>query len=92
MDKQLTVPGLHTYIAARSIEKANKAIADIQAAFPKSNGELIFLYLDFDDLTTVSKSAEDFLSKETRLDMLWNNAGVMIPPQGSKTKEGYEQR
>ena len=22
--------------------------------------------------------------------MLWNNAGVMIPPQGSKTKQGYE--
>jgi NAD(P)-dependent dehydrogenase (short-subunit alcohol dehydrogenase family) len=21
---------------------------------------------------------------------LWNNAGVMIPPQGSKTKQGYE--
>lgn len=22
--------------------------------------------------------------------MLWNNAGVMVPPQGSKTKQGYE--
>jgi hypothetical protein len=22
--------------------------------------------------------------------VLWNNAGVMIPPQGSKTKQGYE--
>jgi retinol dehydrogenase-12 len=58
------------YIAARSIEKADKAIADIKAAFPKSNGELIFLYLNLDDLTTVRKSAEDFLSKETKLDVL----------------------
>jgi retinol dehydrogenase 12 len=24
------------------------------------------------------------------LDVLWNNAGVMAPPQGSKTKQGYE--
>jgi retinol dehydrogenase-12 len=24
------------------------------------------------------------------LDVLWNNAGVMVPPQGSKTKQGYE--
>jgi retinol dehydrogenase-12 len=22
--------------------------------------------------------------------VLWNNAGVMVPPQGSKTKQGYE--
>lgn len=80
------------YIAARSIEKADKAIADIKAAFPKSNGELIFLYLDLNDLATVKKSAENFLSKETRLDVLWNNAGIMIPPQGSKTKQGYEQQ
>lgn len=78
------------YVAARSQEKANKAIADIKTAFPKSNGELVFLHLDLDDLTTIKKSAEDFLSKETKLDSLWNNAGVMIPPQGSKTKQGYE--
>ena len=80
------------YVTARSIEKADKAVADIKAACPKSNGQLIFLYLDLDDLTTVKKSAEGFLSKETRLDVLWNNAGVMIPPQGSKTKQGYEQQ
>ncbi|KAM0263216.1 hypothetical protein ACHAQJ_001371 [Trichoderma viride] len=80
------------YVTARSVEKADNAIADIKAAFPESNGELIFLYLDLNDLATVKKSAEDFLSKETRLDVLWNNAGVMIPPQGSKTKQGYEQQ
>jgi NAD(P)-dependent dehydrogenase (short-subunit alcohol dehydrogenase family) len=51
---------------------------------------LVFLHLDLDDLTTIKKSAEEFLSKEKKLDVLWNNAGVMIPPQGSKTKQGYE--
>jgi NAD(P)-dependent dehydrogenase (short-subunit alcohol dehydrogenase family) len=30
------------------------------------------------------------LNKEDKLDVLWNNAGVMAPPQGSKTKQGYE--
>jgi retinol dehydrogenase-12 len=30
------------------------------------------------------------LKREKRLDVLWNNAGVMVPPQGSKTKQGYE--
>lgn len=74
----------------RSQEKATKAIESIKAAFPKSAGELVFLHLDLDDLTTIKKSAEEFLSKETKLDVLWNNAGVMVPPQGSKTKQGYE--
>ena len=78
------------YIAGRSEEKASKAITSIETSFPKSNGGLKFLHLDLDDLELVKKSAASFLSKETRLDVLWNNAGVMVPPQGSKTKQNYE--
>jgi retinol dehydrogenase-12 len=78
------------YVAARSEEKANAAITAIKAKYPYSTGDLIFLKLDLNDLTTIKASAEKFLGKETRLDVLWNNAGVMIPPQGSKTKQGYE--
>jgi retinol dehydrogenase 12 len=78
------------YIAARSSEKSSVTIESIGTAFPESKGELVFLHLDLDDLTAIKKSADDFLSKEKRLDVLWNNAGVMFPPQGSKTKQGYE--
>lgn len=78
------------YVAARSEEKANAAISNIISKFPNSKGALIFLKLDLEDLSTIKKSAEEFLSKEDKLDVLWNNAGVMMPPQGSKTKQGYE--
>ena len=78
------------YLAARSEEKTNAAIESIKAAFPNSKGEAIYLHLDLDDLTTIKASANDFLSKEDKLDVLFNNAGVMVPPQGSKTKQGYE--
>lgn len=78
------------YIAVRSQEKANKVIEQIKKNFPQSKGELAFLHLDLGDLTTIKKSAEDFLAKESKLDVLWNNAGVMVPPQGSKTVQGYE--
>jgi retinol dehydrogenase-12 len=78
------------YIAARSSEKAEKVITAIKASFPDSKGELVYLHLDLDDLTTIKASADEFLSKETKLDVLWNNAGVMVPAQGSKTKQGYE--
>lgn len=78
------------YIAARSESKANEAIARIRAEYPNSKGDLVFLKLALDDLTTIKSSAQEFLSKEHRLDVLFNNAGVMVPPQGSKTKQGYE--
>ncbi|MCJ1383600.1 hypothetical protein MMC17_006714 [Xylographa soralifera] len=78
------------YIAGRSEQKASQAKTSIETRFPKAKGEIVFLHLDLDDLTTIKKSAEDFLSKESRLDVLWNNAGVMNPPAGSKTKQGYE--
>lgn len=78
------------YVTARSEGKSKELIAELKKTYPKSTGDLIFLKLQLDDLTTIKSSAEEFLSKETRLDVLWNNAGVMVPPQGSKTIQGYE--
>lgn len=78
------------YLAARSESKTNEVIQEIKAAHPTSKGDLQFLKLHLDDLTTIKQTADDFLSKESRLDVMWNNAGVMIPPEGSTTKQGYE--
>jgi retinol dehydrogenase-12 len=50
---------------------------------------LVFLRLDLSDLTTIKASVQEFLSKENKLHVLFNNAGVMAP-QGSKTAQGYE--
>jgi retinol dehydrogenase-12 len=78
------------YIAARSQEKAEKAIEVIRKSSPNSSGELVFLRLDLANLATIRASAEQFISKETKLDVLFNNAGVWITPQGSKTEQGHE--
>ncbi|CAG8958340.1 hypothetical protein HYFRA_00011016 [Hymenoscyphus fraxineus] len=78
------------YVAARVTEKAYYAMGVMKSTYPDSKGELIYLKLDLSDLTTIKASAEEFLKKEKRLDVLWNNAGVMIPPLGSTTKQGYE--
>lgn len=77
-------------MAARSQSKTREVIRDIKAAHPNSIGQMIFLPLVLDDLTTIKASADEFLAQETRLDVLYNNAGVMVPPQGSKTVQGYE--
>jgi NAD(P)-dependent dehydrogenase (short-subunit alcohol dehydrogenase family) len=64
------------YVAARSQEKALAAIEEIKTAHPESTGRLMFLQLDLSDLTTIKSSADEFLAVETRLDVLWLNAGV----------------
>ncbi|KAH8682683.1 hypothetical protein BX600DRAFT_506253 [Xylariales sp. PMI_506] len=78
------------YVAARSESKAQDAIASIKKAVPASTGTLNFLKLDLADLSTIPASAKEFLSKESELHVLVNNAGVMNPPKGSKTAQGYE--
>jgi retinol dehydrogenase-12 len=78
------------YMAGRSEERCSAAINAIKAAHPDATGALHFLLLDLGDLSTIRRSADEFLGRETRLDVLWNNAGVMIPPQGSTSEQGYE--
>lgn len=70
------------YIAGRREEVGLDAIKSIKAAHPDSQGRLEFLQLDLADLSTIKASADAFLAKESRLDVLWNNAGVMNVPKG----------
>ncbi|KAK3067764.1 short-chain alcohol dehydrogenase [Teratosphaeriaceae sp. CCFEE 6253] len=78
------------YLAGRSQDKATAAIADLRAAVPASDGRLEFLHVDLADLPTIKRSVADFLRREQRLDVLTNNAGVMTPPKGAVTAQGYE--
>ncbi|KAL2826425.1 hypothetical protein BDW59DRAFT_145165 [Aspergillus cavernicola] len=87
--------GGKVYITGRTEEKAKKAIQLIQDSVPQGNhpdnqGQLDFIVLELDDLRTIKASAEAFKAKESKLDVLWNNAGVSQPPLGSVSKQGYE--
>jgi NADP-dependent 3-hydroxy acid dehydrogenase YdfG len=53
-----------------------------------SQGELIFLHLDIEDLSTVKASAEEFLKGENKLNVLWNNCGVI----GSSAEKQVEKK
>ncbi|KAF4472859.1 short chain dehydrogenase reductase [Fusarium albosuccineum] len=78
------------YLASRTESKVNEAIEYIRSTAPNSTGSLHFLPINLEDLNSVKQAAATFLENESRLDGLWNNAGVMLPPEGSKTKQGYE--
>lgn len=78
------------YLAARNSKRIDEVIADLKERFPNSTGQLEALSLNLSDLTTIKTSADEFLSKESKLHALWNNAGVMFPPEGSQSTQGYE--
>jgi NAD(P)-dependent dehydrogenase (short-subunit alcohol dehydrogenase family) len=74
-------------VAVRNIEKGSKAKSKIVSE--NSDAELDVMKLDLADLDSVKSFVKDFKSKYTQLNLLINNAGVMIPPY-SKTKDGFE--
>lgn len=74
-------------IAVRNLEKGEKAKAKILAQ--NENADLLVMQIDLSDLSSVKSFAEEFNQKFNKLDILINNAGVMIPPY-SKTKDGFE--
>ena len=84
--------GATVYMASRSQEKAEKAIKSIQATSTTTSGQIKYLHLDYNDLSTVKRSAEEYGAQEDRLDVLWNNAGVGIVPNDSKSKQGHVQQ
>ncbi|KAJ5993562.1 hypothetical protein N7451_009286 [Penicillium sp. IBT 35674x] len=79
--------GAHVYICARSSEKGTAAISNIKEIYPSANIDL--LQMDLMDLASVVKAAKHFLSIETALHGLVNNAGIMATPF-EITKNGHE--
>ena len=78
------------YIAGRNKDKFDKALEAIQNEVPSSKGRIEFLKLDLADQSSIKASADEFLTKESRLDVLTNNAGVMSPPAKSLDVQGHE--
>ncbi|KAH8110191.1 NAD-binding protein [Phellopilus nigrolimitatus] len=86
--KVVLAHGAKVYIACRSEEKADAAIKELKEATGKT--ELHFLKLDLSSFASIRKAAEEFKSKEAKLDILFNNAGVMAPPIDQLTEDGYD--
>ena len=76
-------------LACRSQKKAQAAIERIKKIVP--GAELDFIPIDLMDLSSVHDFANAFKAKYQRLDLLINNAGIMIPPF-QKTKDGFESQ
>lgn len=76
-------------MACRNQQKADKARQDILMKVPTAKLEVILL--DLNSLNSVRTFAKAFTAKFDHLDILINNAGIMIPPL-AKTKDGFESQ
>ena len=87
--RMLAKKGARVVLACRNAEKAKAAMDRIVAEVPAAKANAKVEALDLSDLESVAAFARAFVSKNDRLDLLINNAGVMVPPF-SRTKQGFE--
>lgn len=84
---ELAGRGANVIMTARDQERGRQARASILATHP--NGSVELRQLDLANLDEVKEFASQLLNENRRVDILINNAGVMMPPH-SLTQQGHE--
>lgn len=85
--KAFAQKGADVILASRSMEKGEKAKAEIEKL--SINGKIEVMQLDLGDFASIEDFAKNFNQKYSQLDILLNNAGIMTTPY-FKTKDGLE--
>lgn len=84
---ELARAGAAITVTARNPQKADDTLARLREELPDVDVEV--LSLDLADLADVRRAVEELGSRHDRVDVLVNNAGIMIPPY-STTADGFE--
>lgn len=87
--KEFARKGAKTILACRNMDKAEAALAEIKAEIPNAPVEIILL--DLASLASIHQFANKFIKKYKQLDVLVNNAGIMMVPY-STTEDGFESQ
>ena len=82
--RALAGSGVKVYVPVRDPGKAETNLADIA-------GEVIALQMDLGDLDSVRDFAAAVTERESRLDLLINNAGIMACPE-TRVGDGWESQ
>lgn len=85
--------GADVWVGGRTEASVKQAILKIEeraGPAPELQGVLHEFIADLSDLAAVKPAVQRFLAKESRLDALFNNAAVSLPPAGSKSVQGLE--
>ncbi|WP_059170573.1 oxidoreductase [Bacillus sp. FJAT-27445] len=79
--------GADVILAVRNMARGEAAVSIIKAESP--NSFIRLMQLDLSEQASIRKFAEEFAARYSSLDILINNAGIMMPPH-SKTRDGFE--
>lgn len=80
--RALAEHGARVVLAVRDVEKGKQAAA-------RMSGDVTVQALDLTSLESVHDAAAELHTKHASIDLLINNAGVMIPPKQT-TRDGFE--
>eukprot|EP00970_Alexandrium_tamarense_P006682 scaffold1163_cov193-Alexandrium_tamarense.AAC.14 len=96
--KRLAEAGATVVFTTRDDTKGTKALDEIKAYLGASGvdsaGKAMMINLDLCDLDNVKSfkgRLENIIGKDTKIDVLMNNAGVMAIPDRRLTKDGFEK-
>jgi NAD(P)-dependent dehydrogenase (short-subunit alcohol dehydrogenase family) len=84
--KALASKGAHVVLAVRNLDKG-RAAADLIGA--RTGGDVAIQELDLTSLDSIRAAADQLRSEYDTIDLLINNAGVMMTPK-STTSDGFE--
>ncbi len=87
--KEFARKGAQTILACRNIDKAKMALDEIQTEIPNAPAEIMLL--DLASQKSIQQFAAAFKTKYDRLDVLLNNAGIMMVPYAT-TEDGFERQ
>jgi NAD(P)-dependent dehydrogenase (short-subunit alcohol dehydrogenase family) len=85
--KAFAQKGAEVILTSRTLDKGEKAKKEILEHFPE--GKIQVMQLDLGDLESVRSFVASYKEKYKKLDVLLNNAGIMMTPYFT-TKDGFE--
>ncbi len=83
----LAAKGSRVVLAVRNVDKGQEAVRRIEQASP--GADVSVQQLDLTSLDSIRAAAEELKNTYQRIDLLINNAGVMMTPRET-TKDGFE--
>ena len=85
---RLAAAGSEVVMAVRNLEKGEAARNEVLVAHP--GAQLRLERIDLASLASVAEFAERLTAQGRPVDILLNNAGIMMPPERETTDDGYE--
>ncbi|MGW8317485.1 MAG: oxidoreductase [Bacteroidales bacterium] len=86
---QMAGKGAETILACRNETKARSALRHIKRKMPEA--KVLYEHLDLASLSSIRRFADRFMERFSRLDILLNNAGIILKPYRT-TEDGFESQ